>query len=382
MWAHRNAIAISLTVAMLLGIGITMLTSTSMWIDGVARYAYLTKQSIWMVVGLVFAWILASVDYRFFRRNKPVLYGAFLFSLFLLVLLYIPGVGLTIKGETRWLSLPGIGTFQPSEFAKITTLMALAAWYAHYQAETKKFIQGFTIPCMILAIPVALIFFEKDMGTAAALGAAGLAVVYIAGSRMLYIIPSIIAALGGFCWFVYNNENRYNRIMAFLHPDENKSGFFYQQYRGLLAFGNGGMEGVGLGNGAEKHGYLPLAETDFIFPVIGEELGWVTLLVVLCFVSYAVFGLLIAMKARDTFGRLLAIGLTTVIVIPAMMNMGVTTAVLPNTGLPLPFISYGGSNLVVTIMSVGLLLSIHRESGVKRPQDLIKVKEQIVDARI
>jgi cell division protein FtsW len=219
------------------------------------------------------------------------------------------------------------------------------------------------------------------MGTAASLGAAGLCMIFVAGVRLRYLVPAIIGASYVFYHFVQSDANRWSRIMAFLDLETHKLGYGHQQWRGLLAFGNGGFEGVGVGNGAEKHGYLPFAHTDFIFPMIGEELGWVAFVVVLCFVTYTVFGFLIAMKANDVFGRLLAIGLTTIIVIPAMVNIGVTTASLPNTGLPLPFVSYGGTNLVITLASVGLLISVHRGSRVDTTSEMLQVKGRLVDTR-
>ena len=248
--------------------------------------------------------------------------------------------------------------------AKLGTIVALSAWLAHFQSETRSFKRGFLIPGIILATPVLLIFFETDMGTAAGLGAAGLCVLYVAGSRLRFLGPSVLAALGAFVFLVISNENRYNRIMAFMDLEEHKLGFGLQQFRGLLAFMNGGVDGVGLGNGAEKHGYLPFAHTDFIFPIVGEELGlWFTLGTVFCFVLIAVYGIGVAINAGDAFGRLLAIGITCAIVIPAMMNVGVTTALLPNTGLPLPFVSYGGTNLVFTLAGIGLLVSVHRKGS-------------------
>jgi len=380
---HRNAIFAIMAVAILLGVGIVMLTSTSVWIESDAtKYSHLKKQSLWMGVGLVVAWWLASIDYRIIRKKRWIIYVIFGFSMLALIAVYIPGIGHKVNGETRWILLPGIGTVQPSEFAKITTIIAVSAWFAHYQSETKKLFTGFLIPSLVIGIPTLLIFFEKDMGTAAGLGAAGLCVLFIAGSRLFYIVPSIGAVMYGFFLVVRSNENRWSRITAFSNLEEHKMDYGYQQWRGLLAFGNGGFEGAGIGNGAEKHGYLPFAHTDFIFPIIGEELGWVTLLVVLCFVVYTVFGFLIAMRASDIFGRLLAIGLTAIIVIPAMVNIGVTTAVLPNTGLPLPFVSYGGSNLVITIASVGLLISVHRGAKIDRTSDVVSVKKGLIDTRL
>jgi cell division protein FtsW len=244
-------------------------------------------------------------------------------------------------------------------------IIVLSAWFARYQAETKKFWRGFVLPMALLGIPTGLIFFEKDMGTAVSVGAAGFAILFVAGTRLPYLLGSVAVGGGLFWHFVRSNENRWNRIVAFLDLEAHKLDVGLQQWRSLQAFASGGVTGRGLGNGAEKHDYLPFAHTDFIFPMIGEELGlWFTLAVVLCFVCVAVFGFLIALHASDPFGRYLAVGVTAMIVVPAMLNIAVTTAVLPNTGLPLPFVSYGGSNLVFALFCAGLLISVHRRAAV------------------
>ncbi|SHK06386.1 cell division protein FtsW [Rubritalea squalenifaciens DSM 18772] len=376
---RRNGIFLCVAAAGLIVLGLVMLASVSVWMeDDGQQYSHLRKQSMWMLVGVVGATTLAMIDYRRFRKWIVPLYG---FATLLLILCYVPGIAREIKGESRWIVVPLVGQFQPSEVAKIAIMMGLAAWFAHHQAETRKFWKGFAIPMAILAVPILLIFFEKDMGTAAGLGAAGVALLFIAGTRLRYLIPSCGVALAGFYVLVRMNENRWNRIMAFLDLEEHKLGYGFQQWRALLAFGNGGVEGLGLGNGAEKHGYLPEAHNDFIFPVIGEELGlWFALGVVFCFVMITVYGIAIAVRAPDVFGRLLAIGLTCAIVIPAMMNIGVTTAVLPNTGLPLPFVSYGGTNLVFTMAALGLLVSIHRQSygGRKEHAKLLAEKKHCI----
>jgi len=195
---------------------------------------------------------------------------------------------------------------------------------------------------------------------------AAFAMMYVAGVRtwLLGLAAGAGATLLGLV--VYFNPNRMARIMAFMDPDnvEAQRGAFFQQWRALLAFGNGGVSGRGLGNGAEKHGYLPFAHTDFIFPIIGEELGLAaTLAVILAFVLIAVAGILIAQRAPDRFMSLVAVGLTANIVIPAAVNVGVATAMLPNTGLPLPLVSYGGTNLIFTLVSVGLLCGVYLRSS-------------------
>jgi cell division protein FtsW len=359
---RKNAVFLCLAVTALVTLGLVMLTSTSVWDDDVDGYSLVRKQAMWIGVGLGGAVLISMLDYR---KLKPFWIPFLVGSCVLLGLCYLPGVGQSIKGEARWIKIPGVPQFQPSEIAKIFVIMALAAWYSHFQTENQKFFKGFIWPVALLGIPVVLIFLEKDMGTAVALGAAGVLVMFVAGARLPYLGVAGAMAITGMTVVVRANEERMGRIYALfdLESDKYRLGDGYQQLHGLYAFANGGVDGTGLGNGVEKHGYLPEAHTDFIFPAIGEELGlWFTLGSVFCFVIIVVYGISIAMHAKDVFGRLLAVGLTSIIVIPAMMNIGVCTAVLPNTGLPLPFISYGGTNMLFTLFAVGLLISIHRHT--------------------
>ena len=370
---------VCIPTALLIVLGLVMLASTSVWIPEGAEYSLFKKQVTFLVAGFVGAIGLARTDYRRLRRWAVPIY---FLAITLLVLCFIPGIGKEVNGESRWIQVAGI-TFQPSEPAKIALMIALASWYAHHQAEVKKFTNGFALPGLILALLIGLIFFEKDMGTSVGLAAAGAAVMFVAGTRGWWLLGAGIGGLASLAYMVSQNENRMARITAFLNPDDPvaQQGFFFQQYRGLLAFGNGGVHGVGIGNGAEKHGYLPFAHTDFIFPMVGEELGlWFTLATVFCFVLLAAYGIAIAARSTDVFGRLLAIGLTCSVVIPAMMNIGVTTAVLPNTGLPLPFVSYGGTNLIFTLATIGLLISVHRATYTVSPRGekvLLGKKESI-----
>lgn len=360
---QKNAIFISLAVTALVTLGLVMLASTSFWNKDVDGYSLVKKQAVFIALGLVGAVVVSNMDYR---KLRALWVPALIISIILLVMCYVPGIGHKVNGATRWIRIPGLPQFQPSELAKIFVIIALAAWYSHYQTEGRKFLKGFVSPSILLGVPVVLIFFEKDMGTAMALGAAGATVMFAAGTRIRYMISGFIIAVGGAALVVLQNPERMGRINALfaLESDEYRQGDGYQQLHGINAFIKGGVEGTGLGNGLGKHGSLPMAHTDFIFPAIGEELGlWATLGSVFCFVVILVFGLAIAMHAKDVFGKLLAVGLTCIIVVPAMVNIGVCTAVLPNTGLPLPFISYGGTNILFTLLAVGMLLSIHRQSA-------------------
>lgn len=358
---RRNAIMICLGTTSLVVLGLIMLASTSVWVETAdSKYSHLIKQSRWTAIGVVLASIVACVDYRIFKKHAKFI---FITSVILLLLCYVPGIKHTVNGETRWIRLPVLGQFQPSEIAKLGVIIAVGAYLAHFQSETRTFKKGFLVPGILIVVPVGLIFFEKDMGTAVGLAAACFAILYIAGTRAIYLVLSSVSGLAMLFLAVYTNPNRWDRITSFTDMEANKLGAALQQWRSLLAFSNGGVDGLGLGNGAEKHGYLPFAHTDFIFPIIGEELGlWFTLGTVLCFVIIAVYGIGVAIYANDMFGRLLAIGVTCLIVVPSMMNIGVTTGLLPNTGLPLPFVSYGGTNLVFTLIAIGLLVSIHRRS--------------------
>ena len=377
---RKNAVFLCLAVVALVTIGLVMLTSTSVWDDDVDGYSLVRKQAIWITLGVVGAVWISMIDYR--KLESCWVY--FLGGIFLLLALcYVPGIGQEIKGESRWIKVPGLPQFQPSEMAKIVVIMALAAWYSHFQTEGRTLFKGFIYPCFLLGIPTLLIFFEKDMGTAMALGASGVVVMFVAGARIPYLALSGTTALSGMAFVVWKNPERMGRVNALfdLEGDKYRLGDGYQQLHGLYAFANGGVNGAGLGNGVEKLGYLPEAHTDFIFPAIGEELGlWFTLGAVFCFVLIVIYGIAIAMNAKDIFGRLMAVGLTSIIVVPAMMNIGVCTAVLPNTGLPLPFISYGGTNLIFTLIAVGLLISIHRQSSflTRAEMPVINEKKQCV----
>jgi cell division protein FtsW len=358
----RHASTILCTaVAALVALGLIMLASTSAWVKGVeAPYHFLTRQTVMVAAGLVAAIVMARLPLEKFRSLAPWIYGV---TCVLLALCFVPGIGVTIFGSSRWIQVPFVGQFQPSEPAKIVVILCLATWFARWQTEIHTFWRGFVIPGAIAGIPVLLIAAETDIGTALSLSVAVGALLFCIGTRLIYTIPSALGVICAAAWFVYNDANRWSRIEAWLDLEKYQLDKGMQQWRALLALGNGGPWGVGLGNGYEKFGTLTFAHIDFIFPVVGEELGLrATLLVVLCYVMIAVAGCGIALQAKTIFNRCLALGLTCVIVVPAIVNIGVTTALLPNDGLPLPFVSYGGTSLVFSLAAVGMLVGIHRRS--------------------
>ena len=381
----RNAaIVLCLAVALLVALGLIMLASTSAWVNGVDDdpYFLVKRQGAFAAAGLLAALVAGCIDYRILRR---VWIPLLIVGCLLLLLCYVPGVQVVVKGEARWIWAPIIGRFQPSEVAKMVVIIALAAWFAQNQAEAKSFLRGFVLPGLVLGIPVALIFFEKDMGTAVALGGAGFLVMFTAGTRVSLLSLVTVIGILGLYKAVESDPYRRMKFEALLNLDDpevqRKAG--YQQYRAKLALASGGLLGAGLGNGAEKHGYLPEAHTDFIFPVVGEELGLLcTLGIVFSFVLISTSGISIALHASDPFGKLLGLGLTAVIALPALMNIGVATSVLPNTGLPLPFVSYGGTNLIFTLAAVGLLVSLHRRACHAERSEMPLIKEKQLALKI
>lgn len=379
--ARHCSILLCTAVALLVALGLIMLASTSAWVKGVEEpYHFLQRQALMVIVGLVAAVVMVRWPLENLRKLAPWMYIA---ACVLLALCFVPGIGVTIFGSSRWIMVPGIGQFQPSELAKIVVIITLGAWFARWQTEIHTFWRGFVLPGAIVALPVLLIAAESDIGTALSLSVAIGAVMFCVGTRMLFAMPVALSVVSAAGWFIRNDPNRWARIEAWMDLEKNQLGFGMQQWRALLALGNGGPWGVGLGNGYEKFGTLTFAHIDFIFPVIGEELGLrITLLVVLCYVLIAVAGCGIALQAKSLFHRCIALGLTCMIVIPAAVNIGVTTAVLPNDGLPLPFVSYGGTSLVFSLAAVGMLVGIHRQSHTRVVSEFPLSREKRLAVRL
>jgi len=285
----------------------------------------------------------------------------------LLLLCFVPPIGMKINGAWRWINL-GFATFQPSELGKVAVLFSLAWWYEKNEEFSSQFWRGFVAPLAIAGFIMSLIVVEVDLGATALIGMTAFSVMFVAGAGLRWIVPLILAGVAGLTVAIFHIEERMGRLLAFLDPEKYKLTEGLQQWQALLAFGAGGVEGVGLGSGRQKMLYLPYAHTDFIFPMIGEELGLrFTLLTVFCFLLILLAGVLIAMNARDRFGMLLGFGITIIVTLQAAINIGVTTSLLPNKGMPLPFISYGGSNLAVSMLLMGILLNIHRQ-GRREPK--------------
>jgi cell division protein FtsW len=363
---RKSAYILFLAVLGLLVIGIVMLFSTSAF----ARdshgdvYFFIKRQAMWFGVGLVVCIFAALIDYHLWQRTWWLWFAL---ALVVLALCYVPHIGMRLNGSRRWIGWGPI-TLQPSELAKVTVIFFLAAWFSRYEKTDRKLLLGFILPLAIISLPAALVLGEVDLGTTALIGTTAFVVMFIAGASPLWLGAVSLTGLGALLIVATQISERMGRLSAFLHPQHFKEDAGLQQMQALIAWGSGGMEGLGLGNGRQKMLYLPYAHTDFIFPIVGEELGLrFSLLVVFLFVVIIVCGTMIALHAKDRFGLLLGCGVVSLLALQAAVNIGVTTSLLPNKGLPLPFISYGGSNLVACMFGVGLLLNIYRQGILEPP---------------
>lgn len=379
---HENLI-LCLCVAVLAVVGAVMVYSASFVMAqasdrcGHDAAFYLKRQILFLVLGASVAVWLTRVDYDLYRRRILWLVGV---SLVLLLLVYVPGIRKTANGASRWINLR-VFTFQPSELAKFV-LIAYAAWAIDRKGEEpKEGIRAFLPMLLVMALFVAVILKEPDFGMSFVIASSFLAVLYLAGFPWRWLAGMMAAGAAGVVALVAAKPYRVARIQAFLDPFSQAQAAGYQVVQSLIAFSNGGLLGTGIGAGKQKLFYLPEIHTDYIISVIGEELGFIgVVLVGACFVTVTAMGFRIARRARDPFGKYLAMGIATVIGLQALANMMVGLKMLPPKGMVLPFMSYGGSSLILHVAMVGILVNIsmkgadavvapadHRRRGNRRP---------------
>ena len=324
-------------------------------------YHYLVLQGAWAGIGIVACLVAALCDYRWLKKIAPLV---LVLAVIALIVVLIPGPHSVYKnGSRRWFDL-GIANFQPSEAAKLALIIALA-WYAEkYQRDIRTFSRGIIIPGIMIGAVLLPIFLEPDRGTTILLGAVAGVMLLLAGVRWIYFVPPALAGSIGMAYALMTDPVRMKRILSWLDPEATKDGIGYQSWQAMIALGSGGVSGLGIGNGRQKLGFVPEHHTDFIFSIIGEELGVIaTMGVIAGFIIFVLCGVYIAWHSRDVFGLLLGSGVTFLIGMQACINIGVVTSALPNKGLPLPFISYGGSSLVLMLFAIGLLISVARHGG-------------------
>jgi cell division protein FtsW len=340
-------------------LGLTILFSASASFRQ-GPYFYLNKQLIGVFLAGVVCFVASRVNLDYARRYAWWIAGI---TLFLLVLVLIPHIGIEVKGSRRWLGL-GPVRVQVSEFAKLGLVFCLAHYLALNQTRIAELTRGYLYPLAIIGAFAGLIVLEPDFGTAALVVVVGLTMLFLAGAKWRYIVPTVGLVVSAFTILVVNNPNRLRRFLAFLDVEGNKQGGTYQLYQALAAYAAGGTDGAGLGQGRQQLNFLPEAHTDFIFAVIGEELGlWFTLGVVVVFAVIFIAGLVHLRRAPNLFHFLLVVGCLMLICLQAIVNLGVVTGVFPTKGMSLPFISAGLSNLLLMGLLVGIFLNTQRTWG-------------------
>ncbi len=373
-------IALLVVTVILLVIGVEMVYSASFVVAqkeyGDSTY-FLSKQVIWALVGTALMAAAALVDYHQLERlSVPMMVVAVV----AMVLVLIPGVGVGNYGATRWLRIGPLPQIQPSEFAKLALIVYMSAWLARKGKRVKELTYGFVPFALLLVTVTALIMAQPDMGTSFVVVATAGCLFFVAGANLLHFLVAAAGGVIGFVYLIVHSGYRSARIQAFLNPWADPRDTGWHTIQTLIALGSGGITGLGLGASRQKFFYVPNAHTDAIFAIIGEELGLIgATSVILLFALLAWRGFVIAFKAPDRFGRLLATGVTCMILVQAVTNIAVVTNTIPYTGVTLPFISFGGSSLAVCLAGVGLLLGVSRHdrlvpsNGGERKEVVVKM---------
>jgi cell division protein FtsW len=350
-----------LTVVILLGLGIVLVaTASNVRAQSLYKspYAFFYRQLIWLGVATVVGFIASRFDYHYWKKQPilPILvYAGIAVALALVI---CPGIRKEVNGSYRWLSL-GPLSVQPSEFAKIAIVICLSVWMDRIGWRVTQFVKGAFVPACIIGVIAVLLLMEPDFGATMVVGVLGGGIMFVSGVRWLHLFLLGCAGLPPIIAMICLNENRMKRIIAFISGGGGDKTAAYQVEQAKIAFNCGGPWGVGFNESIQKYSYLPEAHTDFIFAIGGEEFGFVfTIFVVIAFIVLLACGVLIALRAPDRLGCLLAFGMTLLLIYQAAFNIGVVTDCLPTKGLALPFMSYGGTNLVTALFAIGTLINI------------------------
>ncbi len=360
-------ILLFVTIALAL-VGLVMVFSASAVVAGNRfhdSWYYLKRQLAWLAFGLVLLHIASRIDYIWWKRLALPLLGLIIV---LLMVALIPSIGVAANGARRWLRL-GVISIQPAEMAKLITVIYLATYLAKNEDRLQHFSTGLLPALLIIGVISGLVLMEPDLGTIVVIGLVTAAMLFLGGARVTHLLSLVPVALVGVTVLIWLSPYRWQRLIAFFYPEQDPTGTGFQINQSFLAFGSGGLFGVGLGESKQKLFFLPEAHTDFVLALVGEELGFVGAgIIVLFFAFFVIRGFQISTRARIPFGRYLGIGITTLIGIQALINACVVTGLLPTKGLTLPFISYGGSSLVISLTGVGILLNISRDRQAGREE--------------
>ena len=322
-------------------------------------YFFLKRQLIGVSIGLLVMYVTQKINYTFWKKISVPMFGA---SIILLILVFIPGIGSRIYGASRWLQL-GPVSFQPAEMLKLSLILYLATWLESKREKIADFAEGLMPFSIILIFVSFLLIKQPDVGTLGVVVLTSITIFFISGSKLSHLFSMAVLGAAALFALIKVESYRMDRLMVFMHPELDPRGIGYQINQALLAIGSGGFFGVGLGESMQKFNYLPEPVGDSIFAIIGEELGMLGCLVlVVLFAIVVMRGLAIAKRAPDEFSKLTAIGIVSWIFFQSFINIGAISGLLPLTGVPLPFISYGGTSIIFLMASVGILLNISKHT--------------------
>jgi cell division protein FtsW len=358
-----------LIVTMILAlVGLVMVFSASAIVAGNRFHDsgyFLKRQLAWLVFGFLLLHLASHVDYVWWKRLSIPLLGL---MMVLLVMVLIPSLGVAAKGARRWLRLGPI-SIQPAEMVKLVAVIYLAAYLTKKEDRVTVFSSGLLPVLIVVGLLSGLVLLEPDLGTVVVIGLVTVGLLFLGGARISHLLGLGLCAVPVVLVLVLGSSYRRQRLMTFLAPWKDASDAGFQITQSFIAFGSGGPFGVGLGEGKQKLFFLPEAHTDFVLALVGEELGLVgTGAIILLFALFVVRGFQIAARARMPFGRYLGMGITLLLGIQALVNACVVTGLVPTKGLTLPFVSYGGSSLVISLLGVGILLSISRDRQAGREE--------------
>lgn len=359
-------------IFILLALGIVMVLSASApsaLAETGKTYVYAGRQLVFGILGIIAMFIISKIDYHIFQKFYwPIYFGSWL----ILALVMIPGLGSSAGGAKRWIAIPGLGQFQPSEITKIGLILFYAGYLTDHKDELRDFWRGFVKPLCFLLPPIAILYVvQNHLSASLIIAMISCTMMIMAGTRILHFImcaPMAIGGVGAYLFYKMRSGGeggfRITRLISFLDPFEDKMGAGWQVVQSLYAIGSGGLFGVGLGESKQKYLYISMPQNDFIFSVIAEELGFIgCTFIIALFAIFIWRGTLIAIKAKDSFGGLIATGITSLVAIQTIFNIAVVTSSVPNTGISLPFFSYGGTALFILLCSCGILLNISRTAS-------------------
>ncbi len=333
-------------------IGLVVLASASL--SFYKTESYFIKQLSWVLLSIPFLLLGIFLDLEFLRKFSNIF---LLLSCVLLLFVLIPGIGHAVNGSRRWLSCGGLN-LQVSEFTKVIVILWIADFLDKNEQKTKTFVKGFFIPLFTISCISLLILLEPDYGTAILIGGVTFSLLFLFGARIIYVVRALILAIFAISVMIFLNPVRMRRIVAFMDIDANKLEGAYQLWQGILGFVSGGLWGQGLGNGRQQLVFLPESHTDFILPILGEEFGSIAVIGILfVYLSFFISCIVASLKIQKKYFSVISSGIVLIIAYQVIVNVGVVTGMLPTKGMVLPFISYGGSNILVMFFMIGMLIN-------------------------